>query len=127
MQAGVILSDYASLMVEILKDNARPEDGEVYAAMDMARATLVGQIAHATESGTGKAIQPAPVYGRTRKPRLNARLLAFAFYQRLQHRFEGDLSFSRAGVAVLELDPAVVEAIQHPNSGCGVLHALRLE
>jgi hypothetical protein len=25
LQAGVILSDYATLMVEILKDNARPE------------------------------------------------------------------------------------------------------
>jgi len=32
-------------MVEILKDNARPEAGEVYAAMDMPWATLVGQIA----------------------------------------------------------------------------------
>jgi hypothetical protein len=30
LQAGVILSDYATLMVEILKDNARPEAGEVY-------------------------------------------------------------------------------------------------
>ena len=37
----------ATLMVEILKDNARPEAGEVYAAMDMGWATLVGQIAHA--------------------------------------------------------------------------------
>jgi nicotinamidase-related amidase len=46
-QAGVILSDYATLMVEILKDNARPEAGEVYAAMDMPWATLVGQIAKA--------------------------------------------------------------------------------
>jgi hypothetical protein len=27
LQAGVILSDYATLMVEILKDNARPEAG----------------------------------------------------------------------------------------------------
>jgi len=35
------------LMVEILKDNARPEAGEVYGAMDMAWAKLVGQIAHA--------------------------------------------------------------------------------
>jgi hypothetical protein len=50
-------------------------------------------------------------YGGTRKPRLNARLLAFAFYQRLQHGFEGYVSFSRAGVAVFELNPAVVEAI----------------
>jgi nicotinamidase-related amidase len=29
LQAGVILSDYATLMVEILSDNARPEAGEV--------------------------------------------------------------------------------------------------
>jgi hypothetical protein len=45
LQAGVILSDYATLIVEILKDNARPEAGEVYAAMDMGWAKLVGQIA----------------------------------------------------------------------------------
>ena len=44
---GVIVSDYATLMVEILKDNARPEAGEIYAAMDMPWAKLVGQIAHA--------------------------------------------------------------------------------
>jgi hypothetical protein len=30
LQAGVILSDYATLMVEILKDNARAEDAAVY-------------------------------------------------------------------------------------------------
>jgi nicotinamidase-related amidase len=47
LQAGVIVSDYATLMVEILKDNARPEAGAVYAAMDMPWAKLVGQIAHA--------------------------------------------------------------------------------
>ena len=47
LQAGVILSDYATLMVEILTDNARPEAGEVYGAMDMPWAKLVGQIAHA--------------------------------------------------------------------------------
>jgi hypothetical protein len=46
-QAGVIVSDYATLMVEILKDNARPEAGEVYGAIDMAWAKLVGQIAQA--------------------------------------------------------------------------------
>jgi len=44
-QAGIILSDYATLMVEILKDNARPEAAAVYAAMDMPWAKLVGQIA----------------------------------------------------------------------------------
>lgn len=46
-QAGVILSDYATLMVEILKDNGRPEAGAVYGALDMPWATLVGQIAKA--------------------------------------------------------------------------------
>jgi hypothetical protein len=46
-QAGVILSDYATMMVEILKDNGRPEAGEVYAALDMPWATLVGQIGRA--------------------------------------------------------------------------------
>ena len=46
-QAGVILSDYATLIVEILKDNARPEAGAVYEAMDMPWAKLVGQIAQA--------------------------------------------------------------------------------
>lgn len=47
MQAGVVLSDYATLMVEILKDNGRPEAGPVYGALDMPWATLVGQIASA--------------------------------------------------------------------------------
>ena len=47
LQAGVILSDYASLMVEILGDNARPEAKAVYGAIDMAWAKLAGQIAQA--------------------------------------------------------------------------------
>jgi nicotinamidase-related amidase len=47
MQAGVILSDYATLMIEVLKDNARPEAGAVYGAIDMNWAKLVGQIAQA--------------------------------------------------------------------------------
>lgn len=34
-QAGVIVSDYATLMVEILADNASPMAGEVYGALDM--------------------------------------------------------------------------------------------
>jgi nicotinamidase-related amidase len=46
-QAGVILADHAALMVEALKDNARPEAGPVYAALDMDWAGLVGQIARA--------------------------------------------------------------------------------
>jgi nicotinamidase-related amidase len=47
LQAGVIISDYATLMVEILADNARPEAAAVYDAMDMPWAKLVGQIARA--------------------------------------------------------------------------------
>jgi nicotinamidase-related amidase len=46
-QSGVIVSDYATLMVEILKDNARPEAGAVYGALDMPFATLVGQLSGA--------------------------------------------------------------------------------
>jgi hypothetical protein len=47
MQAGVILSDYATLMIEVLKDNVRPGAGAVYAAIEKDWATLVGQIAQA--------------------------------------------------------------------------------
>jgi nicotinamidase-related amidase len=46
-QAGVIVSDYATLMVEIMKDNARPEAAAVYGALDMPFATLVGQLSDA--------------------------------------------------------------------------------
>lgn len=47
LQTGVIVSDYATLMVEILRDNARPEAGDVYGATDMGWAKLVGQVAQA--------------------------------------------------------------------------------
>jgi len=43
----VILSDYATLVIEILKDNGRPEAGAVYEALAMPFAVLVGQIARA--------------------------------------------------------------------------------
>jgi nicotinamidase-related amidase len=46
-QAGVVLSDYGTLMIEILKDNGRPEVGAVYEAIDMDWAKLVGQMAQA--------------------------------------------------------------------------------
>jgi hypothetical protein len=38
LQVGVIVSDYSTLMVEILKDNGRPEAGAVYEAIDMGAA-----------------------------------------------------------------------------------------
>jgi nicotinamidase-related amidase len=44
LQAGVIVSDYATLMVEILKDNGGPEAVAVYGAMDMDWGKLVGQL-----------------------------------------------------------------------------------
>ncbi len=44
LQAGVIISDYSTLMVEILKDNGRPEAGAVYGALDMDWGKLIGQI-----------------------------------------------------------------------------------
>src|SRR6201993_1312003 len=47
LQAGLIVSDYSTLMVEILKDNERPEAGAVYGAIDMPWAKLVGQLAQA--------------------------------------------------------------------------------
>jgi hypothetical protein len=46
-QAGVIASDYATLMLEILADNASARAGDVYAALDMPFAVLVGQMAEA--------------------------------------------------------------------------------
>jgi nicotinamidase-related amidase len=42
---GIEVSDYACLMVEIMADNADPRAGEIYAAMDMPFATLMGQVA----------------------------------------------------------------------------------
>jgi hypothetical protein len=44
LQAGVIVSDDSTLMVEILKNNGRPEAGAVYGALDMDWAKLVGQL-----------------------------------------------------------------------------------
>jgi nicotinamidase-related amidase len=42
---GIEVSDYACLMVEIMADNSDPRAGEIYAAMDMPFATLMGQVA----------------------------------------------------------------------------------
>ncbi|MEU0370047.1 isochorismatase family protein [Streptomyces sp. NPDC006283] len=46
-QAGVVVSDYATLVVEMLADNALPIAQDVYADLDMPFATLVGQLAAA--------------------------------------------------------------------------------
>src|SRR5467141_2377862 len=47
VQAGVIVSDYSTVAVEMLKDNASPKAGELYAALDMPFAGLIGQLAGA--------------------------------------------------------------------------------
>lgn len=49
-QAGVVISDYATLMVEILGDNDKPEAGAVYTALDMPWAILVEQVSAALRS-----------------------------------------------------------------------------
>ncbi|MER5850480.1 isochorismatase family protein [Streptomyces sp. NPDC002012] len=49
-QAGVIVSDYATCMVEALADNALPEAGDLYAALDMPFAVLVDQISTAYQA-----------------------------------------------------------------------------
>ena len=50
VQAGVIVCDYATVAVEMLKDNASPKAGDLYAALDMPWAGLVGQLAGAFSS-----------------------------------------------------------------------------
>ena len=42
---GIEVSDYATLMVEIMADNADPLANDLYAALDMPFATLMGQVA----------------------------------------------------------------------------------
>jgi nicotinamidase-related amidase len=44
---GIEVSDYATLMFEALGDNADPKANEVYAALDMPFAVLMGQVAAA--------------------------------------------------------------------------------
>lgn len=43
-QSGVVVADGASLMVEILADNASPQAGDVYKSLDMDWTKLVGQV-----------------------------------------------------------------------------------
>lgn len=43
-QAGVVVADGASLMIEILSDNASEEAGDVYGALGMDWSVLVGQV-----------------------------------------------------------------------------------
>jgi nicotinamidase-related amidase len=44
IQSGVVAADASSLMVEILGDNASPKAADVYTALAMDWATLVGQV-----------------------------------------------------------------------------------
>jgi nicotinamidase-related amidase len=47
LQAGVIVADHATLMMEIMRENGRPEAAAVYGAIDMDWAKLVAQLAQA--------------------------------------------------------------------------------
>jgi nicotinamidase-related amidase len=47
VQAGVVVTDYSTVAVEMLKDNADPKAGALYGALDMSFAVLVGQFAGA--------------------------------------------------------------------------------
>ncbi|XYI00084.1 isochorismatase family protein [Sorangium sp. So ce1128] len=51
LQAGVIVADFATLMMEIMKDNGRPDAGATYGAVDMDWAKPVGQLAEAHQRG----------------------------------------------------------------------------
>lgn len=44
---GIEVSDYATLIFEVLGDNAYPKANEGYAALDMPFAILMGQVARA--------------------------------------------------------------------------------
>src|SRR5256712_1501855 len=47
VQAGVIVADYATVAVAMLKDKASPKAADLYAALDMPFAGLIGQLARA--------------------------------------------------------------------------------
>src|SRR5437764_7202518 len=51
VQAGVIVTDYCTVAVEMLKDNASPKAGALYGALEMPFAGLVGQLAGAFSKG----------------------------------------------------------------------------
>jgi hypothetical protein len=56
-QAGAIPIDYATALVEIMADNADPAAGEVYAALDLPFAVLLGQlVASYTKQSHGWAV-----------------------------------------------------------------------
>lgn len=44
---GIEVSDYATMMVEIMADNADPQANAIYSALDMPFATLMGQVSSA--------------------------------------------------------------------------------
>ncbi len=49
-QSGVVTADAASLMIEILKDNASPKAGDVYTALGMDWSILVSQVRESTST-----------------------------------------------------------------------------
>jgi len=55
VQRGVILTDYFAITVEMMRSNADPRANEVYAALDMDFAVLVGQISKADAAKAQKS------------------------------------------------------------------------
>jgi hypothetical protein len=55
VQRGVILTDYFAITVEMMRSNADPRSNEVYAALDMDFAVLVGQISKADAAKAQKS------------------------------------------------------------------------
>src|SRR5258705_11516911 len=53
VQAGVIVADYATVAVEMLKDNANPEAADLDATLGMPFAGLIEQFAGALAPGGG--------------------------------------------------------------------------
>jgi predicted dinucleotide-binding enzyme len=51
VQAGVIVTDYSTVAVEMLKENASPKAGPLYGALDMPFAGLIGRLAGAFGKG----------------------------------------------------------------------------
>src|SRR6058998_2681978 len=50
-----------------------------------------------------------------------------AFNERTQNRIQHNAAFSRLSLSAFELDPPLIEAIEHLDAGHRILHALRPE
>src|SRR5882724_9438620 len=91
VQAGVIVTDYCTVAVEMLKDNANPKAGALYGALDMPFAGLVGQLA-------SRLAMAAPML---REPPVTSATLPVSFFAMFVFIFFFQMSFSNceSGIA----------------------------